>query len=115
MDFATFLLYLVLRRSVMVLIFSGFIVFALARWKKHPRVSLLTVSALVIYIIDSFFFAIIFHLLPSYFASWHMTDQGITILDDVLNIVDAFVFSVVLILLVSAAFYGRRSATAINA
>ena len=114
MDFTTFLLYLVLRRSLLVVIFFGFIIFAFARWKRHPSVSLMTVLALTVYILESFFFAILYHLLPTIAVKANLTDQTYAVIGPVLNVVDALIFSLVLILLVIAAFSQRRSATVIN-
>jgi len=115
MDFTTFLLYLVLRRSLLVVIFFGFIIFAFARWKRHPSVSLMTVLALTVYIIESFFFAIVYHFLPDIAIKLHVTDQTYAVIGPVLNVVDALIFSLVLILLVIATFSQRRSAPVINA
>ncbi len=114
MDFTTFLLYLVLRRSLLVLIFFGFIIFAFVRWKRHPSVSLMTVLALIVYIIESFVFAIVYHFLPDIAIRLHLTDRTFDVLGPVLNVVDALIFSLVLILLVIAAFSQRRPATVIN-
>jgi len=108
MEVITFLLYLVLRRAVLLLVVLAGIVFAFARWKRHPRVSLMTVLGLGIYLIDAFAFALLFHYLPRFFDSLKLTSQNISILDSVLQVCDDFVYAAVLILLVAAAFSQRR-------
>ena len=59
MEFVTFLLYLLLKRSLLLLLLVGGTGFAIARWKRHPRVSLMTVLALVLYLIETSLFSIL--------------------------------------------------------
>lgn len=107
MEVITFLGYLLLRRSVLLLVILGGIVFAIIRWKRHPRVSLITLLALVLYLVESSAFAFVFHYLPRFFNTLKLSDNNISVLDSVLSLVDDFGFAAVLILLVAAAFTGR--------
>jgi cbb3-type cytochrome oxidase subunit 3 len=112
MELITFLGYLLLRRAVLLLVILGGIVFALGRWKRHPRVSLLTTIGLGLYLVESYAFAFLFHYLLRLFDTLHLSASNISMLDSGLQLADDFGFSVVLILLVAAAFSRRnRSAT----
>ena len=113
MEVLTFVGYLLLRRSILVVVILGGLGFAIARWKKHPRVSLLTIAGLGFYLVESWFFAFVFHYLPTSFETLRLTEKNIGILDSVLQLLDDFAFAIVLILLVAAAFSQRRS-SAVN-
>jgi hypothetical protein len=114
MEFGTFLLYFLLKRSVMLLFLVGAIIFGIARWKRHSRISAMAVFALALYLINSLTFGILFHLVPEVLISLHVTTDSIIILEDVLMLGDDFIYSAVLILLVAAAFSRRAPATALN-
>ncbi len=114
MEVITFLGSLLLRRSVLLLVIIGGIGYALVRWKRHPRVSLMTTIALLLYLVESYAFSFIFHYLPSLFGSLHMTVSGMRILDTVLQLIDDFAFAAVLILLVAAAFSQRSTSRNIS-
>jgi hypothetical protein len=94
-------------------IFGG-IVFAIVRWKRHPRVSLMTTLALGLYLVELFGFAFLFHYLPRFFDMLRLTSNNISKLDTLLQVVDDFAFVAVLILLVAAAFTGRSREPATN-
>jgi hypothetical protein len=99
----TYLTYLLLRRSLLILLLLGGMGFAIARWKRHPRVSLMTLIALGFYLVESLAATVFFRYLPdmvgTYFSS--TTNTAIYFLED-------FAFAAVLILLVAAAFTGRK-------
>lgn len=107
MEVITFLLTLLLRRILLLPLLLGAMVFAIVRWKRHPRVSLMTVLALVIYLFDSLTFAIILHWLPSLLRALTQTYQGLITVQNVLLVCEDFVYAGVLILLVAAAFSQR--------
>ena len=109
----TFLLYLLVKKSILLLLVLGGMGFAIARWKRHPRVSLMTVLALGLYLLETLTFAVLYHVLPNFFYSLKLTAQNISTLESVLQIIDDFAYAAVLILLVSAAFTerGRERAT----
>lgn len=114
MELITFLGYLLLRRAVLLLVLLGGIVLAIVRWKRHPRVSLMTTIALVLYLIESFAFAFLVHYLPRFFDTLHLSANNISTLDSVLQLVDDFAFAAVLILLVAAAFSQRGKISVSN-
>lgn len=115
----TFLIYLLVKKSVLLLTVVGGIGFAVYRWKRHPRISLMAVAALGLYLVDTVAFAI--------FSNWKIQLQGainqpgralelfdhpltsddLTLIYTLLSVSEDVIFSSVLILLVVAAFTGR--------
>jgi hypothetical protein len=108
MEFATFLLYLLLKRSPLLLLLAGGTGFAIFRWKRHPRVSLMTVLALVICLVETVVFSILYYWFPRYLFSLRLSGQMIDTIESALLLTDDFLFAAVLILLVAAAFTGRN-------
>lgn len=103
----TFLVYLIIKKSVLIITLMGGIAFDVYRWKRHPRISLMAVLALGLYLVDTLAFVIITSLLPRFFFQLHLTAQNISTLSSVFQLLEDFVFATVLILLVAAAFTGR--------
>ena len=97
----------------MLLLASGGIIFALVRWKLHPRASLMTVIALVIFIIDAFVYSIVLYFLPDLFRPMLTSAKMINWLYFFIYFFDDFVFALVIILLTGAAF-SQRNLTAYN-
>ena len=82
------------------------LLFAVIRWKRHPKVSLLTVAALLLLLIQSLTFGTIYYYLPE------LLRQGFTYgtLNSLYLLVEVcrdIVYSIIVVLLVSAAFSGR--------
>jgi hypothetical protein len=100
---------LLARRSPMLLLSLGGIIFAIVRWKRHPRVSLMTVLALAIYIFEGILFSIFLYWLPELMFKMRLSPAAIDNSYLVLFFLEDFVFAVVIILLVSAAFSGRQA------
>jgi hypothetical protein len=105
----SFLGYTLLKRSLLMLVVLGGIVLAIVRWKKHPRVSLMTVIALGFYLVESWLATIFFYYLPEMLSSTSPSSRST--LYTVIYFLEDFAFAAVLILLVAAAFTGRRPAT----
>jgi hypothetical protein len=103
----TFLVYLLIKKLVLIVTVLGGIGFAVYRWKRHPRISLMAVLALGLYLFDTLTFAILYHLLPDFFFRLNLTVQNVSTIEYVMQLLDDFVFAAVLILLVAAAFTGR--------
>jgi hypothetical protein len=110
----TFLLYLLLKKSILLVLVLGGMGFAIVRWKQHPRVSLMTVLALGFYLLEILTFAVLYYLLPNFFYSLKLTAQNISTLESVLQVVEDFAYVAVLIMLVAAAFTGRGREQATN-
>jgi hypothetical protein len=107
MEFITFTMYLLLKRSPLLLLLVGGTGFAIFRWKRHPRVSLMTALALLTCLVETMFFSILYLWFPRYLISLGLSGQMIDTIESALLVTDDFVFAVVLILLVAAAFTGR--------
>src|SRR5258708_4442384 len=100
-----FFLMLLARRLPLILVALGGIVFALTRWKRHPRVSLLTLAALVIYFVRILLFTPIRYWLPNIMGSmFHASNTGIDWAYTLVNLIEDFAFAGVVVLLVVAAF-----------
>jgi hypothetical protein len=93
---------------MLLLVLAGIAV-AIVRWKRHPKVSLLTVSGMVLFIGQSLTFGSIFYFLP-----W-LHDRGFSY-DTINNLYLVFeicrdiFYSAVIVLLVSAVFSQRNPA-----
>ena len=106
-----FLLMSFLQRSPILLVALGGIAFAIIRWRRHPGVSLLVTIGLLFYIIKLTIFAALYYWLPTLRVSMKMSYRAISNLYDLTSIVSDITFSIVLVILVVAAFY-RRSRVA---
>jgi hypothetical protein len=100
------------RRLPVLLLAAGGIVFALIRWKRHPRVSLMTVIALVVFLIDAFAYSTILYLLPDIFRPLHLSFKATEWLYFFVYILEDLVYALVIVLLFLAAFTQRKTATA---
>ena len=89
--------------------FAG-ILFAIARWRRHPGVSLVTVLALLLYLIRMLCFSALDYLLPTFREPMHLSYSAIENLYTVLGVLNDIVFAIVLLMLVVAAFSKRRPA-----
>ena len=105
---ASYFLLAFLRRLPMLILSVVGILFAVVRWKRHPKVSLITMSAFGIYLIDFVAYTSIRYWLPNAIPAMRLSDIGYTRLLTVISVLDDFVFAVIIILLVTAAFTGRR-------
>ena len=112
MGLTSYFFYMFARRIPMLVVTLGGIVVAIARWKRHPRVSLMTVLALALYWVEAFVFLCLRYWLPSLVESLKLSGSAINVLFVVISLLDDFVFAVVIILLVAAAFSGRKPVTA---
>lgn len=97
------------RRLPMLLLALGGIVFAIMRWKLHPRASLMTVVALGIYLVDMVVYTLILYWLPSIVEPMRMSTSGSRFFYSVVYFLEDIVMAVTIILLVAAAFAGRNA------
>lgn len=93
---------------MLLLVLAGIVV-AIVRWKRHPKVSLLTVSGLVLFIAQSLTFGTIFYFLPL------LHDRGYSYgsIDNLYLVVEIchdIAYSAVIVLLVSAVLSQRDPA-----
>ncbi len=96
------------RRAPAILVALVGIVFAIVRWKRHPTVSLITCIALVIYFLRIVGFTLLNYYLPNIGHAFHLSDSQVDSAYTVMFVFEDFVYAVVLIILVAAAFIGRR-------
>jgi hypothetical protein len=97
----------------MLLVVAGGILFSIFRWKRHPRVSLITSLGLVIYFLGMVFFIVISNNLPG--LHWGLLELSylqIRYLQMTVFVLDNFTYAAVLILLVTAAFIQRSQKSA---
>lgn len=92
----------------MLLFAAGAIVFALIRWKRSPRASLMTAVAFVIYLLDWILFTAFLYWFPELIQSWRITDYTRQWIDGIIFFAEDFVTATIFILLTAAAFSGRN-------
>lgn len=92
----------------MLLFAFGAIIFSAIRWKRHPRVSLLTIIAFVIYLIDAFLFSILLYVIPNLINPMRLSGRTLDWLYFFVFFFADFVYVIVIVLLVSAAFTQRN-------
>jgi hypothetical protein len=97
------------RRLPMLLLALGGIVFAIMRWKLHPRASLITVVALGIYLVDMVVYTMILYWLPSIVEPMRMSASASRFFYSVVYFIEDIVMAVTILLLVAAAFANRKS------
>lgn len=95
-------------RTPLFLLLLGGLVFALVRWNRHPRVSLLTILGLLFYLLESVLFTFIVFLLPTVLPAGARLVASDWIYM-VLFILDDLSYAAVIIVLVSAVFSQRHA------
>jgi hypothetical protein len=105
--FVYFLLMMVRRLPVLLIVLGGS-VFAVLRWRRHPRVSLMTLIALLFYLIEAVAFIIFLYLLPDLMRAMHLSGKASGWFYTMIFLFEDFAFAAVLLLLVGAALTGRR-------
>lgn len=109
--FLSYFLISAARRLPMLLFAFGAILFALIRWKRNPRPSLITAIAFVIYLFDWVVFTAFLYWFPELTSSWRLTPSTRQLIDGIIFFCEDFVTATIFILLTAAAFIGRdRSA-----
>jgi phosphotransferase system glucose/maltose/N-acetylglucosamine-specific IIC component len=95
-----------LRRWPVMLVALAGIVFAIIRWKRHPKVSALVVTGLILSQAQSLFFSYLYYLLPR-LATRGWTWTAIDSLSIALDLCQDLFFSLAIALLAAAVFIGR--------
>ena len=106
--FLAYFLMMLLRRLPMILLAVGGIIFALVRWRFNPRASLITVIALLIYLIDMVVFTTFLYYFPQLTASWRLSSSAREWFDWIIFFLEDFVTAAMIVLLTAAAFIGRN-------
>jgi hypothetical protein len=105
--------YLFARRWPVMLVVLAAIVFALVRWKRHPKVSALTLAGLLIFQFQSLFFSTLYYFLPR-LATQGWTWAQIDNLSIALDVCHDIVFAAAIGVLAWAVFSGRGTRAAIS-
>jgi len=103
----SYLFYVFAGRLPLLLLLLGGIVFAIIRWNRHPKVSLLVILGLVFYLLESTFFTLLIFLMPTILP----TGAAIVAsgpLYTILFVIDDLAYAAVIIVLVSAVFAQRK-------
>lgn len=103
-----------LQRLPLLLVLLGGIVFSLARWKRHPKVSLMTLVGLVLYLIKVLIFTSLSYSVPKITQTMHWSYATANSMFEVLNVLSDISFAVIIVILVVAAFVNRGPAAATN-
>lgn len=106
--FLYYFLMLAARRLPMLLFAAGAIVFALIRWKRSPRASLMTAIAFGIYLFDWVLFTAFLYWFPELIESLRLTPYTRQWIDGIIFFLEDFVTAIIFILLTAAAFSGRE-------
>jgi hypothetical protein len=99
---------MLVRRLPMLLIVLGGSIFAVLRWKRHPRVSLMTLIALVLYLIEAVVFIAFLYWLPDLTRAIRLSGEASGWAYSGIFFIEDFAFAAILLLLVGAALTGRR-------
>ena len=101
-----FLMALLQRTPLLLVILVG-IILSIARWKRHPKASLITLIALGFYLIKLFGFTALNYWIPSLRESMNWSFAALNNLYTVLHVLNDIGFALVIVLLVAAAFANR--------
>lgn len=111
---AKYFLIAVLQRSPLLLVAWAAMLFALLRWRRHPRASLLTSIALWFYMFKLFLFTSLNYSIPSMRVSMQWSYSTANLLYSALHVLNDIGFAIVLVLLVMAAFSNRQTIAGTN-
>ncbi|HET6891233.1 MAG TPA: hypothetical protein VFH31_09045 [Pyrinomonadaceae bacterium] len=111
MDALSYFGYFLVRRAPILLLTLGGVVFALIRWKRHPKVSLLTIIGLSFLLIQSLVYTIVLYQLPFIFESLRVDYGSQQTYYTVLYVLYDIAYAFVIVLLVAAAFSQRQVQT----
>ena len=111
MDALTYFGYFLVRRGPILLLALIGIVFSLIRWKRHPKVSLLTSIALGFFLIASLVYTTVLYQLPSLFERLKVDYGSYRIFYTIVYVLYDIAYAFVIVLLVAAAFSQRTVKT----
>jgi len=101
-------LFLVLvRRLPMLLLFFGAMIWAIVRWKVHPRASLMVLIASFIYLLEGPFFTVFFYEFPAMMRIVDVSDKTYRWLYSGIYFFENFILAAIILLVVGAAFADR--------
>jgi hypothetical protein len=117
MDSTSYLLRALLMRLPILLLFVAGVICAVITLRRHPKVSLLALLGLFAWQIESWTFTLINQRMPDWARAYGWSSANMAAIYFVINLTQDCLFSVALILLVTAALVGRgnRQTTYIRA
>lgn len=104
-EMASYTVFMLMRRSPLFLLALIGIILAVVRMKRHSRASMITILGLVIFALEGVFFPLLIRTLS---FNLDLSSAAIDRLFTVGSVIEDFVFSSVIILLVAAAYSGRN-------
>lgn len=107
----TYFFYVLLRRLPVLLLLLAGILFAIIRWKRHPKVSVLTVLGLGLFLLQSLAFTFVYFFLPRLQERAGWSPRNTNNLYTVVEVCQDMFYSIVIVLLVGAAFSQRKPQT----
>ena len=108
MEASSYLLRGLLLRTPTLILFLAGVLFAISFWKRHPKASLLTLLGLCIWQLESFTFMFVYYKLPDWLRENGWSYESMDKVYLTLNLVQDVVYSMMLILLVAAAYSQRN-------
>ena len=87
------------------------LIFALTRWKRHPKVSLTVAIALALFLLQALIFTIVYAFVPNYFIRSSNPENIRTVMRNVYLVLGLISFSIsalALALLLAGIFMQRR-------
>lgn len=109
----SFFTYVFSRRWPVMLVVLAGLIFAIARWRRHPKVSALAVAGLLVFQFQSIGFSTLFYFLPR-LATRGWTWAAIDNLSIVVDVCHEIFFAVALALLAAAVFSGRKQPAVVS-
>lgn len=109
----SFFTYVLSRRWPVMLVVLAGLIFAIARWRRHPKVSALAVAGLLVFQFQSIAFASLYYFLPR-LATRGWTWAAIDNLSIVVDVCHDIFFSVAIALLAVATFSGRTPSPVVS-
>ena len=106
--FIYWFLMMLLRRLPMLLMAGAGLIVAIVRWRVHPRVSLITAIALVIYFLEIVIYNSFLYYFPNMIEPMRLSSSVMRWMYSLVYFCDDIIASVIIILLVAAAYTGRR-------
>jgi glycopeptide antibiotics resistance protein len=99
------------RRLPTILVALSGIVFAIVRFKRHLRVSILTLLGLIVYLLMLLVFIPLGYWLPELGHVFHLSESQVGWAYTMIYVLEDLVYTGILILLVAAAFSQRNPMT----
>jgi hypothetical protein len=103
-----------LQRAPLLLVILVGIIFALVRWKRHPKISFCATFGLLIYLFKHIVLAELSYSIPGVMKSWKLSYAAANNMYTALYVVGDLAFAAVVIILVIAAFAQRAPQSPTN-